>query len=323
MSERWFEVLRPVCKQACLAAESPPPMEVALFYLARWCQKRAKKAEPGIDVLMEHGGREVANRIVRNLAEDGERVERLVRGDAEELSKLRRLLLASARPRAGEAAPDYADEARQRIAVVLIGGTPPSHAAEKLERGPDGPRNEYVFTAPFEPWARRVVINLVIDERRREARQREGPPVPPRAERPEPLDKRTLKDAHDALPDLVEAIRELPQAQRSAMVLSLSRPDVDEEVRDRLHELDPELFSFPGVGEEGLCSSDEEIAQRLGSTVRSVAANRSLGRRKLAGRDPAWELLLDQLLPHKSTRPVRRSEALAGSPETTTPMPDD
>jgi hypothetical protein len=322
MGERWFEALRPVCKKACLAADSAHQVDVVLFYLARWCQKRARKA--GVDVrdLMQTGRREVANRIVRNLTEDGERVERLVRGDAEELSRLTRLLLASARPRAGEAAPDFADEARQRISVVLISGTPPSHAAEELQKGPHGPPNEYVFTAPFEPWARRVVINLVIDERRREARQREPPPVPARGEGPEPLDKRTLKDAHDALPDLVEAIRKLPKAQRSAMVLSLSRPDVEEEVRERLHELDSDLFSFPGEG-EGPCTSDDEIAERLGSTVRSVAANRSLGRRRLAERDARWELLLDQLLPHKSTRPVRRGEALATGPETTTTRPDD
>jgi hypothetical protein len=322
MGQRWFEALRPVCKKACLAAESAPPVDVVLFYLARWCQKRARKA--GVDVrdLLQPGRREVASRIVRNLAEDGERVERLARGDAEELSRLMRLLLASARPRAGEAAPDFAEEARQRISVVLISGTPPSHAAEKLEKGPEGPPNEYVFSAPFEPWARRVVINLVIDERRREARLREGPSVPARRQGSEPLDKRTLKDAHDAIPELVEAIRELPNAQRSVMVLSLSKPDVDEEVRERFHELDPDLFSFPGEGEE-LCTSDEEIAERLGSSVRSVAANRSLGRRRLAERDERWELLLDQLLPHKSTRPVHRREALATTPESTTLEPND
>jgi hypothetical protein len=322
VAERWFESLRPVCKKACLAAESAPPVDVVLFYLARWCQKKARKT--GVDVrdLLQPGRREIANRIVRNLAEDGERVERLARGDAEELSRLMRLLLASARPRAGEAAPDFAEEARQRIAVVLISGTPPSHAAEELEKGPHGPPNEYVFSAPFEPWARRVVINLVIDEWRREARLREGPPVPARRQGSEPLDKRTLKDAHDAIPDLVEAIRELPNAQRSVMVLSLSKPDVDEEVRERFHELDPDLFAFPGEGEE-LCTSDEEIAERLGRSVRSVAANRSLGRRRLAEHDERWELLLDQLLPHKSTRPVRRREALATTPESTTPEPDD
>src|SRR5437867_950449 len=114
MGEPWFEALRPVCKEACLDAGSAQATDVVIFYLARWCQKMAKEAEPVLGGLARAELRDRADRIVRNLAEDGERVERLVRGDAVELAKLERLLLASARPRAGEAAPDYAEEALQR-----------------------------------------------------------------------------------------------------------------------------------------------------------------------------------------------------------------
>src|SRR5436309_2627112 len=116
MGEEWFEALRPVCKEACLDAGSAQATDVVLFYLARWSQKQAKVAGPELSGLTQAELRDRAERIVRNLAGDGERVERLVQGDAVELSKLERLLLASARPRAGEAATDYAEEALQRIA---------------------------------------------------------------------------------------------------------------------------------------------------------------------------------------------------------------
>jgi len=307
VAQRWFEPLRPLCKEVCLAAGSPFAPDAVLFYLARWCQKKARKDEPDAGGFDSAPLRQVAERIVRNLAEDGVRVMRLVAGDPAELASLRRLLLASARPRAGEAAPDYAEEALQRIMIVLLTGTPPARAPEALAEGPEGPRNEYVFHAPFEFWARRVVINLVIDEHRRAAREREGPPPPPARSESEPLDPALLSAAHAALPGLVEAIRRLPDAQRASIALSLSRPEVDDLVRERLHALAADVFPAPT---DDLPSSTGEIAERLGSTTRRVTANRSLARRKLAELDPSWELLLDQLLPHASTRPVRPREVL-------------
>lgn len=308
MAQRWLELLRRLCKKACLDADSQYAPDVVAFYLARWCQKKARKPEPELEFFEPASLQQVAARIVRNLADDGVRVMRLAAGDPREMSSLLRLLLASARPRAGEAAPDFADEALSRIMIVLLTGTPPSRAAEELEQGPDGPRNEFVFHAPFEFWARRVVINLVIDDRRRAARERDGPPAPPRGQSAEALDASVLKSAHDALPALVEAIRRLPDAQRSAMAMSLCRPEVEEIVRERFRELGPDLFLPPS---DELPSTDSEIAERLRSTPRRVTANRSLARRKLAERDARWELLLDELLPHASTRPLRPRQAVA------------
>jgi hypothetical protein len=100
----------------------------------------------------------------------------------------------------------------------------------------------------------------------------------------------------------VAAVRDLPPVQRSVMVLSLSRRDLDETVRRRLHELAPDLFSEAEGGDQP--GSDREIAERLGTEPHLVRANRSVARRKLARRDPAWALLLDLLLPHKTTRPL-------------------
>lgn len=291
----WLEGLGPISKQACLALQAPPRPDVVLFYLARWCQKKQLEVDADEDEL-----RAAAGKIAHNLAADGPLVDRLVAGDAAAWTDVRGLLLASARPRAGGQAAELADEALQKIAVTLLTGTPPSRAAEQLRLGPEGPRNEYVFQSPFAFWARAVAINLTVDEQRRVAREREGvPPTGPR-EGP-PLDRALLAQAAGALPGLVAAIRELPDAQRSVMVLSLLRRDLDETVRNRLRELAPDLFSPP---DQELPGSDHDIAERLGTTPRRVAANRSVGRRKLARHDPLWALLLDVLLPHRTTRPI-------------------
>jgi hypothetical protein len=319
MGERWYEALRPICKQACVGAGAAERTDVVLFYLARWCQKKAKEQEPDLGAFDLSALSDLAERIVANVGADGDKVERLVAGDADEFSRLTRLLLASARPRAKDAAPDFAEDARQRISEVLLTGTPPGRAAEESARGPWGPSNEYVFHAPFDFWAGRIVINLIVDERRREAREREGPAPPPR-QRSRALDKATLRSAHDALPGLLDAIRKLPDAQRSAIVLSLASPEVDELVRERLRKLAPDLFALLG---EQLFSTDAERAEHIGSTARRVAANRHLARSKLAERDSRWELLLDHLMPHASTRPPRERQAVAASRGRTTPRSDD
>lgn len=305
MGGPWFEVLRGACEEACRAVDVPFEVDVALFYLARWCQKKSGEMEPRVD---QRELREAAEKIARNLTADSTTVERLVDGDAVAWTDLRRLLLASARRRGGDRADEYADEALQKIAVVLLTGTAPSRAAERLREGIEGPRNEYVFHAPFSNWARTVVINLIVDEQRRSARDRRPRPVRAPREGGPHLDHALREKARDALPGLLEAIRELPPVQRSALVLSLWRRDLDRMVVDRLHEIAPDLFS--GAGSR-LLSSDHEIADRLGTTPRRVAASRSVARRKLARRDPLWELLLDVLLPHRSTRPIAGATATA------------
>ena len=312
MGVRWHEALRPVSKEACFGAGSAQATDLVLFYLARWCQKKAKVDEPDVAAFEPTALRELAERIVRNLADDGDRVERLVAGDAEALADLERVLLASARPRVKDAAPEYAEEALQRIAMVLLTGTPPSRAAEVLREGPRGPSNEYVFHSPFPFWARTVVIRLIIDEHRRSARERRAAtaeatgthpqPARMRGRRPGVPDQGQLREALASLPGLVAAIRELPGAQRSAIVVSLTRPEVHELVRERLHELAPELF--PEVAAPSP-SSDSEIAQHLGTTPQRLRSNRSLARGKLTKKNPRWKLLLDQLMPHASTRPAR------------------
>lgn len=296
MGEPWFERLRTLCAEAAGAADFPYSTDVVLFYMARWCQKETGTNEPRISSLDPATLERAAAGIARNLREDGETIESLLSGDRAAWGALGRMLLASAWSRVRDAsAEEFAHEARQKIALVLLTGTPPSRAAEELRAGPEGPRNEYVFQSPFSFWARAVVIHLIIDERRREA-QRPEPPRPPRPKKSP--DSMTHRAALDALPELVAAIRTLPRVQKSVFVLSLSRADVDEVVRERLHELDPELFS-PSLHPP---ASDGEIAERLGTTPKLVAANRSAARRKLAREDPHWELLLDGLLPHRSTR---------------------
>jgi hypothetical protein len=309
LTDRWLERLRPLCREACLSAKPPYPAEVVLFYVARWSQKKSRRHEPDPELFGNDVLRDVAERIAGNLAADGARVDRLFAREADEWVELKRLLLSSARRLARDAAPDYADDAFGDIAVVVFTGTPPSRAAERLREGPEGPSNEYVFQSPFPFWARRVVINLIIDEFRRWAREREGPPVRAPAGTSQPLDSARIREAYATLPGLLDAIRELPPVQRSVMAMSLTRRDVDRLVRNRLHELAPDLF---GQVSPEPASSDPEIAERLGSTARRVTASRSVARRKLARRDAGWELLLDALLPHRSTRPVAaEDEAVA------------
>ena len=304
MGTSWLELLRAVCAEACVVAGSHAHVETVLFYVARWCQKEIGVPEPDVAALDQDNLADVAARVVRNLDDDGARVDRLVAGDAGAWTELRRLLYASAIPRAGAQAGEYADEALQKIAVVLLTGTPPSEAAGQLAEAIEGPRNEYVFSSPFAFWARAVVINVIIDDKRRQAREREAPQVRA-AQRPACLDAATLKRAHEALPSLLDAIRELPPVQRSVMVWTLVRSDLDPVVTERLRNLAPDLFGETGDGNVG---SDHDIAERLGTTTRLVAANRSVARCKLAARDPHWKLLLDVLLPHRSTRPAQEED---------------
>lgn len=304
MAAPWYEPLEAVCLDACAAAGSSLESSAVLFYLARWCQKHTGLAEPEVGALDDGRVRDMAARVAHNLAAEGSRVEALVAGDPAVWTELRRHLHASARTRVASTADEYTDEALQKIAIVLLTGTPPSQAAERLVCGPEGPRAEYVFTSPFSLWSRTVVIHHIIDEIRRESRARAGARIP-RPKSPPRIDPKTLRQAHDALPELLDAVRELPPIQRSVMTLTLERGSLDAIVVKRIRELAPDLFgqeSNPPVGD------DFDIARRLGTTARLVAANRSAARCKLAAQDSIWALLLDALMPHRSTRTARGRE---------------
>ncbi len=247
MRASWHELLRPLCADACAVAGSGAGVETVLYFVARWCQKETGAAEPDVAALDQDSLADIAARVVRNLDDDGARVDRLVAGDAGAWTELRRLLCASAYSRVAAAAGEYADEALQKIAVVLLTGTPPSEAAAQLAAPIEGPRNEYVFTSPFPFWARVVVINLIVDDKRRQAREREAPPVHA-APKALCLDAATLERAHKALPALLDAVRELPPVQRAVMVWTLARRDLDPVVTERLRELAPDLFGGAGDG---------------------------------------------------------------------------
>ncbi|MBN1320567.1 MAG: sigma-70 family RNA polymerase sigma factor [Thermoleophilia bacterium] len=297
----WHQGLGPLCQAALDAATSNLPAETVVFFVARWCQKETGLFKPAIDEFDPGVLADVAARVINNLEADGVRVDRLIAGDSGVWTELRRALYGCAYARTGSAAPEYADEALQKIAIVLLTGTPPASAPGQLGEVIEGPRNEYIFTSPFPLWARTVVINLIVDERRRLAREREAPPARP-AHKPPIIDRAILERARQELPALIDAIRRLPSVQRSVMVWSLMRTDVDPLVLSHLHELAPDLFVPVDRGGVG---SDRDIASRLGTSARLVAANRSAARVKLADRDPYWKLLLDVLLPHRSNRPTR------------------
>lgn len=297
MSDPWYRPIIQTCEDACTAAGSSLDPRVVTFYTARWCQKQAKDPEPDLAALGTDSLRESAARIVQHLTDDGALVERLVAGDADSWTELRRQLFASARSRAPAEAAHHADEALQKIAILLLTGTPPSRAPGRLIEGPEGPGGEYIFTSPLSLWARKVAINLIIDEKRRAASLRTGPRV--RASSGgERIDMTTLRRAYEALPSLLDAVRTLPPVQRSVMVTTLARGALDPEVKTHLRKLAPDLFSHDG---DMSVRDDADIAACLGTTARLVAANRSAARCRLAARDPAWALLLDALMPHRST----------------------
>ena len=307
MGDPWFHVLRSHVEEAASAAGSSYPPEVALFYLARWCQKESALLEPDVRSFEPARLAHVAERIVTHLEAHGDTVEGLVGGDRDRRRELHGILLSSARPRTPDRAGEHADDAMGRIAEVLLTGTSPSRAPAQLRLRLEGPGNEYVFTSPFPLWARSIVIHRIIDEQRRAARARR--PRPPRAAGGKaPVDRARLREARDALPALMDAIRHLPGVQRSVLVASLRRAEIEEEVRERLRDLAPDLFPTPES-----FASDREIAEALGTSATLVAANRSVARRKLARRDRRWELLLDLLLPHRSTRPLTPATPDGGS----------
>jgi hypothetical protein len=308
MGQHWYELLRPVCEEACDRAGTRYGADVVLFYTARWCQKESRAAEPDLAAFDPGELRTTAAKIAAHLEADGPLVERLVdsAGDSAAWTTLRGELRASVRRYAPDQAHELADEALQKVAEVLLSGTPPSLAAERLADGPEGPANEFVFRATFVPWARRIAINHAIDELRRAGRE---PPLPPSETGPAPrVDRAVLEQARAALPALLDAVRQLPGKQREVMVASLSRSGLDPIAREHLCTLAPDLFRSTATDPGG---SDAEIAAALGTTRRLVAANRSVARRKLARANPLWAVLLDALLPHRSTRPVA---AATGNP---------
>ena len=92
MAGRWFHTLQRLSEETCSAAPTPYSTEVVVFYLARWCQKKSRTLEPRVRAFEQSTLRGVAERIARHLAEYGPFVERLVAGDAEALTELRREL---------------------------------------------------------------------------------------------------------------------------------------------------------------------------------------------------------------------------------------
>ena len=306
----WHDPLKSLCAEVCRAAGSHVPADTVLFYVARWCQKKTGVTEPDIAAFDYGDLADIAANVVRNLENDDDRVERLAAGDANAWTELHRLLYASVYSKFGtkfgaSAACYYADEARQKIAWVLLTGTPPSQAAAQLATAFEDPRNEYIFTSPFPFWACRVVINLIIDDKRRAARRARAASRVPPPQKPAGLDDATCKLAFEALPSLLEAISELPPRQRSVMVWTLMRRDLDPLAIECLRNLAPDLFA--GIP-YGVVNSDHDIAARLGKTAHQVAANRSVARVDLAARNPYWKLLLDVLMPHKGKSPSQKED---------------
>jgi hypothetical protein len=297
---------------------------VVLFYLARWCQKEARTLKPDLGEFSDEELADTAQNIAANLRRDGERIELLVAKNGDEWTKLLRELVAcTSRHAPSGRAADLAGDALLKVTKVLLGGTKPSCASCRLngnapqrpecercsrKRCIDGPSNEYVFQSPFAGWAGTIANNIVCDCWRRGLQK----PKPLRSKRtPRRSKGGWCKEMEADLPALLEAIDRLAgRKQRSVMVLSLSRSDIDPKAYKPMRRLaPPKLFSE--VGSERF-ESDKAVAEHLESTPRRVGSNRSAARRKLCEQNPRWEVLLDVLLPHSSTRRAHGEEAQDG-----------
>ena len=88
MRAPWHDRLRPLCADACdvadAGARSEAAVDTVLFFVARWCQKETGVPEPDAAALDRYQLADVAAHVVRNLAGDGDRVDRLVAGDADQ-----------------------------------------------------------------------------------------------------------------------------------------------------------------------------------------------------------------------------------------------
>jgi len=324
MATDWYEQLRDYTKET---SKKHPSYEedVVLFYLARWCQKKAHKSEPDaatpppdLRLFGEKKLTEVAGEITRNLAADAGQVENVFTLDQRKYDALKLALLRYAKHCAVRNAEQYADEALLKALPFVTAGTRPSCAGCKLGcrrrmrpeclgcklvPGLRGPSNEYVFQTSFLAWLLAVIRNLIADE----ARQRElllkrswDLLLDHEARQASPLSDidEHRDEAYDVVEEMLQWVRNLPSMQRSVMVLSMCRADVDDVVHDELHRRAPRLLG--GATRHRRFASDRDIAAHLGTTPGNIATNRGIARMKAAKIDPRWGEILDRILPHRS-----------------------
>jgi RNA polymerase sigma factor (sigma-70 family) len=330
MARPWYEPLRKHAKKAFLKHPSSYGEDAVLFYLARWCQKKARRVEPeraskspDLRLFKYKELSDAANAIASNLAADGKRIEILYAPSKIEYEELRSELLVFARRYRVKNAWHYAEDARQKVETIVLTGTRPTCTSCMLERrrlarpgrpecrgcqlelGVEGPSNEYVFRAPFAAWACTIVRHLIVDDvrqRRLLNRWRWDLALIDEAHYASSYDDDdALLDLADALlKQMLKAVGKLPPRQKSVMILSMCRADVDDLLHKRLHRLAPGLLGGVKHKHCKRFASDEEIAKHLGTTARNVASTRSVARKKLARRNASWGEILDIILPHAS-----------------------
>jgi hypothetical protein len=325
----WYDPLRELATEAFRKHPSPFGADTVLFYLACWCQKKAGRdgtaGDPKAPDLSSFDRNElavVASAIAANLAVDGKQVEVLHAPGRIELDRLREQLLHSARRYQSGNAELYADDALMKIMTILLTGTNPvccrcmvsglrlerpgrsecRNCVRKLEL--DGPAGEYIFQVPFADWARAVTRHLVVDEL--------GPPGGPRRRWREDLalvdearyvrsfygDLRLDITADRVLRGLLRGVKKLPPRQRSVMIESIFRADVDDLIYRRLYRLAKRILK--GMIDSERCGSDREIGRKLGITTQNVRSNRCAGRKTLVKRNTSWREILNVILPHAS-----------------------
>jgi tetratricopeptide (TPR) repeat protein len=247
----------------------------------------------------------VRHLIAANLAREIGTVRSLVAGEPEAWNRVAATLRADFSV-VEAATPEQLDEAvgfaLDALLPQLLFRTALPNAGGEITTGGDARRfpstRGYLFTSSISDWIRFTALR-VLDE---------------------PDDLSLLDDATALVARLTHAITELPEKQRTGLLLGIWRASQPARVIDALDHLLTQEFArnfatpheafgpvwtvLAGARPKDDIEAAQLLTERLPQQVngQAVAASRSVARRKLVVDDPLFGPLLDLLLPYRSNR---------------------
>jgi len=266
---------------------------VDAWYLRTWARLSARDGVPRLDRGELRGG---ATFIATHLARDGERLDALIRLDANAwlyaITEIRKALGARS---------SILDTAIESVLLSIMASITPAEAAAKDQPAMDQPLPDtppYLFLSSIDDWIRLLTVRALVDDDVR----RSGSSLNADS-------ARVIRERGRSIAvRLVEEIAKLPRLQREAVALSAwrsDRPWLKEMLLDlaRGASLDISIKElFPLEIYESLDSDREIAAYITGEAERggaNVAANRSVARRKLVEANPMFGPLLSSMLPYR------------------------
>lgn len=276
------------------------------YYLASWAVRR-NPGPQGVDA----GGSQievnreeldvVATQLTSNLGDD-EALTRLVALEQRSWYEAVQVVRSAVGP-----SEEDILTALEEVGFELLNSTLPANVAHSLSGEPGvalrPPASGFLFVSRLDEWMRFVALRSLVDHEMRVGRN----------------DEWLLRErARHAVADLLREISRLPDRQRMSLTLAMSQGDERPAVRRVLlditdgHAREGSLAGrdvlFP-LGPHERLTSDAEIAAWLTArdskevTAQSVAANRSIARRRLSDANPAFGPMLDIVLPYRKAGP--------------------